>query len=201
MIPESLIAVLADAQRIGHLGPAPVSEHIEHARAWSRVLEPADFLDLGSGGGVPGLVLALEWPEVRGRLLDGQRRRADWLRAAIARLGLAERVDVVEGRAEELGHDPALRESVPLVVARGFGPPAETAECGSAFVRPGGILSVSEPPAPRWRWPEADLEVIGLGIPRRVVQDRRSFVILPKSSPLGNSFPRRRTIRLRAPLW
>jgi 16S rRNA (guanine527-N7)-methyltransferase len=199
--PDSLSAVLTDAQRVGLLGPAAVEDHIEHARSWSRALAPDDFIDLGSGAGVPGLVLATLWPHVRGCLLDGQRRRADWLRAAIARLDLVARVEVIEGRAEEVGHDPDRRESMPLVVARGFGPPSATAECGSSFVRPGGVLSVSEPPGPEIRWPQTGLEQIGLGIPRRIVQDGRSFVILPKSSSLGSTFPRRRTLLLREPLW
>ena len=73
---------------------------------------------------MPGLVFALEWPEVRATLLDGQLRRTAWLRTAVARLGLADRVDVVEGRGG--GSRRTSRSSVkrfPLVLARGFGPP------------------------------------------------------------------------------
>jgi 16S rRNA (guanine527-N7)-methyltransferase len=197
----ALLEVLRGAQRIGLLGSGPVEAHVDHATSWAAVLEPQSFLDLGSGAGIPGLVLLESWPAVTGVLLDGQARRVAWLRAAIARLGLAARADVVEGRAEILGADPRHRERFGLVVARGFGPPAVTAECGAAFVRVGGTLSVSEPPHAESRWPEGPLDDLGLGIPRRVVHGGRSFVILPKTSSLAKAFPRRQTLQRQAPLW
>ena len=105
MSPEPLEAVLADARRIGLLGPDPIERHVAHSRAWAAAVDPSPFLDLGSGAGIPGLVLALEWPHVPGTLLDGQLRRAAWLRTAVTRLGLAGRLEVLEGRAEDLAHD------------------------------------------------------------------------------------------------
>ena len=198
----SLEEVLGDARRIGLLGPEPVERHVVHARVWASALEPAPFLDLGSGAGVPGLVLALEWPDVRAVLLDGQLRRAAWLRAAVSRLDLGRRVEVVEGRAEDLSHDPAIRESYPLVVARGFGPPAATAECGSGFVAVGGALSVSEPPGgDPSRWPDDGLSQVGLDLSTQVVQPSGSFVILRKHAALEAEFPRRRNLPLKSPLW
>jgi 16S rRNA (guanine527-N7)-methyltransferase len=200
--PEPLEAVLEDARRIGLLGPDPVEHHVAHSRAWCAALEPGPFLDLGSGAGVPGLVFALEWPSVRAALLDGQLRRTAWLRTAVARLGLVGRVEVIEGRAEDLARDAEHREAYPLVVARGFGPPPATAECGSGFVRVGGALSVSEPPGGgAARWPDEGLRRVGLEISTQIVQPIASFVILGKHSPLGEEFPRRRTLPLKSPLW
>lgn len=197
-----LHGVLEDAQRIGLLGPQPVETHISHAEAWAASLAPAPLLDLGSGAGVPGLVFAACWPDVDVALLDGQTRRAAWLRAAVARLGLGSRVRVLEGRAEELGHDVELRERFALVVARGFGPAAATAECGSAYVEVGGRLSVSEPPGGgEDRWPEAELRDLGLEPERQVVQSSGTFVILRKHAPLAPEAPRRRNLPLRKPLW
>jgi 16S rRNA (guanine527-N7)-methyltransferase len=75
------------------------------------------------------------------------------------------RVRVVTRRAEELGRDSTWRERSGLVVARSFGPPAVTAECGAPLLRVGGWLIVSEPPAPEApsaRWPEAALTQLGL---------------------------------------
>jgi 16S rRNA (guanine527-N7)-methyltransferase len=194
--------VLADARRIGLLGERPVEDHIRHAEVWAAALEPGDFLDLGSGAGVPGLVLATVWPDVRGALLDGQVRRTAWLRTAVVRLGYGDRVGVVEGRAEELAHDPDLRERFPVVVARGFGPPATTAECGAGFAARGGVVSVSEPPMPDdSRWSPTGLAELGLVVEREVVQDEASFVILRKRDSLGPGRPRRRNLPLRRPLW
>lgn len=197
-----LRAVLEDAQRIGLLGPQPVETHILHAEAWAGALAPTPLLDLGSGAGVPGLVFAACWPEVDVALLDGQTRRTAWLRTAVVRLGLESRVRVLEGRAEDLGHDPDLRESFPLVVARGFGPAATTAECGSGFVAVDGRLSVSEPPGGAGeRWPEEDLDDLGLRVEAQVVQPSGTFVILRKHAPLAAEVPRLRNLPLRKPLW
>jgi 16S rRNA (guanine527-N7)-methyltransferase len=200
--PEPVAAVLADAQRIGLLGPEAVERHVEHAQQWAAVLDPAPFLDLGSGAGVPGLVLATLWQDVAGALLDGQVRRTAWLRTAVVRLGLSERVQVLEGRAEDLAHVRELREAYPLVVARGFAPPAATAECGSGFVAPEGVLSVSEPPGgDPGRWPEDGLRQLGLEMSTQVVQSSGSFVILRKHASLEEQFPRRRNLPLKSPLW
>jgi 16S rRNA (guanine527-N7)-methyltransferase len=199
---DPLVAVLEDARRIGLLGPDPVQRHIDHSEAWAETLDPAPFLDLGSGAGIPGLAVALLWPSVRGALLDSQLRRVAWLRTAVVRLGLTDRVEVIEGRAEELAHDPARRERFPLVLARGFGPPATTAECGSGFVSTGGRLSVSEPPGgAAERWPIEGLQRVGLEISTQVVQSIGSFVILDKHAPLEAQFPRRRNLPLKSPLW
>ncbi len=202
MNPESLEVVLEDARRIGLLGPDPVERHVLHSRAWLSSLDAAPFLDLGSGAGVPGLAVALAWPDTRGALLDGQVRRTAWLRTAVARLGLAGRITVIEGRAEDLAHDPELREQFSLVLARGFGPPSVTAECGSGFVAVGGQVSVSEPPGGHAdRWPAHGLARVGLEISTQVVQSTGSFVILRKHAPLADEFPRRRNLPLKSPLW
>ncbi len=201
MISDALRAVLEDAQRVGLLGPGPVAHHVGHAEAWAEAVTPGRFLDLGSGAGIPGLVLALAWPAVHGALLDGQTRRTAWLRTAIARLDLADRISVVGGRAEDLGHDPVLREQFDVVVARGFGSPPATAECGAAFAAVGGILTVSEPPDSPDRWPADALARLGLGNPRQVVHGGATFVILTKDSALAGDFPRRRNVPVRNPLW
>ena len=107
---------------------------------------PGWVLDLGSGGGLPGLVLALEWPQTTVTLLDAQQRRTAFLADAVRRLGVTTRVQVVEGRAESLGRGAELRGRVDVVVARAFGRPAVTAECAAPFLRADGILVVSEPP-------------------------------------------------------
>lgn len=199
---DVLRSVLTDAQRIGLLGPQPVDQHINHARSWADGLEPAPFLDLGSGAGVPGLVFAVLWPDVPATLLDGQIRRTAWLRTAAARLGIDHRIRVAEGRAEELAIRPELREQFPLVVARGFGPPASAAECGSGFLRLQGLLSISEPPSPEPdRWPKDGLARIGLETHSQVVHPDGSFVILRKFEPLDANLPRQRNLPLRKPLW
>ena len=111
---EAVAGALEDARRFGFLGPGPVEDQIEHSAAFAAMLEqagvgPAEYLDLGSGGGLPGLVLAARWPEQRGALLDASARRAAFLRRTVAALGWEARVTVLEGRAESLARNAELR--------------------------------------------------------------------------------------------
>ena len=80
---------------------------------------------------------------------------------AVAHLDLTSRVTVRVGRAEDLAHEADLRGGFDVVVSRSFGPPAATVECGVGFLRPGGRLLISEPPANR-SWPAGPLAEIGL---------------------------------------
>ncbi len=201
---RELLGVLAGAQDRGLVGPGPLEAHVDHSRAWAAALgtPPPRFLDLGSGGGVPGLVLALAWPEVRATLLDARRLSVDWIREAAERLGLADRVVAVGERAETAGRDPELREAFPLVVARGFAAPAVTAECGAAFVAPGGRLSVSEPPdRDPDRWPVEQLGVLALGPAETISGGEATFAMLDKTGRLDDRWPRRVGQPRRRPLW
>jgi 16S rRNA (guanine527-N7)-methyltransferase len=201
---RALLAVLEDARARGLTGPGPVEAHVDHALAWAAILDPPPdrFLDLGAGGGVPGLVLAGCWPATHGVLLDSRRRATEWLTEAVARLDLEGRVGVVEARAEAAAREPRWREAFPLVVARGFGAPAVTAECASPFVTPGGRLSVSDPPGadPR-RWPADPLATLALGPADRVGTGEASFVVLAKTGPVDERWPRPAGRPARSPLW
>jgi 16S rRNA (guanine527-N7)-methyltransferase len=191
-----VIAVLERARDLGFLGPGPVAFHVEHARAYLPALRSVAgaALDLGAGGGVPGLVLALERPDVRWTLLDAMARRTAFLREAVDELALTN-VEVRTGRAEEV---PDLRERFQAVVARGFGPPAVTAECAAPLLSVGGLLIVSEPPEPTERWAGAHL--LGFGAPRRL-EGPPALVVLRLESPCPPRYPRRTGVPAKRPLW
>jgi 16S rRNA (guanine527-N7)-methyltransferase len=201
--------VLEEARRLGFLGPGSVDGHLSHAEGFAAAVDgdvgeeaPNRFLDLGAGGGVPGLVLALRWRASRGELLDASTRRTAFLDAAVVRLGLADRVRVLQARAEVAAHEPGLRSAFDLVTARGFGPPAVTAECAVGFLRPGARLAVSEPPESRGdRWPADGLARLGLG-PAEVRHIGAATVAVMR---LGESpdprWPRRTGIPTKRPLW
>jgi 16S rRNA (guanine527-N7)-methyltransferase len=101
-------------------------------------LRPTRALDLGSGGGVPGIVLALARPDVRWTMVDAAGRKADALRAIAAQLGLGN-VEVVAERAELLGRGPA-RESFDLVTARACAALPVLAEYALPLLAVGGTL-------------------------------------------------------------
>jgi 16S rRNA (guanine527-N7)-methyltransferase len=191
--------VLLRAQRLGFLGPGPVQEHLEQAEAFVQaVSEPRRALDLGSGGGIPGLPLALRWPSSQWVLLDSSDRRTAFLEQAVHDLDMADRVAVITQRAEEAGRAPALRAQFEVVVSRSFGRPAVTAECGGAFVGVGGVLIVSEPPTESPdRWPVDGLAALGLEDQGRTGRVR----VLLRTSPVPDGVPRRVGVPAKRPRW
>ena len=145
---RTLEDVLLDAQRLGWIGSAPLATAMAHARGFGAapVDLPTVFADIGCGGGLPGLVLAFEWPDAEVVLIEGSAKRADFLQRAAIDLGIGDRCSVLGERAEAAGRRSGLRHRCDVVVARGFGAPPVTAECASPLLRSGGHLLVSEPP-------------------------------------------------------
>ncbi len=188
----SLEEVLERSKALGFLGPGDIEPQITHARAWLNVLGPDDrVLDLGSGGGLPGLVLAHDRPDLALTLLDSQVKRCNFLAAAVVWLDRSE-VQVVCGRAETLAHEPGLRATFDVVVARSFGAPAVTAECGVGFLRQGGALWVSEPPDAEQdsRWPADGLLELGLELGPVSTTGMVHLQALRASSLCPQRFPR-----------
>jgi 16S rRNA (guanine527-N7)-methyltransferase len=204
----AVMAALDDAQRFGFLGPGPVSDQVDHATALAALLEatgagPAPFLDLGSGGGLPGLVLAARWPDHPATLLDGSSRRSAFLRRAIGSLGWESRVTVVEGQAEALARLPDLRAAFALVVARSFAAPAVTAEVGGAFLRVGGVLAVSEPSdgTDTGRWRTEPLTDLGLSPAELHRGTGAGIALISRLRPLDDRWPRGPGAPAKRPLW
>ena len=200
--------VLEDARAAGFLGPGPVEAHLAHAVGFAEAAEahlghaPANFCDLGTGGGIPGLALALRWDEAEALFVDSNERRSAALREAVARLGLGTRVVVLEQRAETVGHPGPYRERYELVTARSFGGPAVTAEIASGIVQPGGYLVVSEPPVPDpARWPVDELESLGFGRAEPLVRADAHFAVLHKFAATPPRFPRGVGKPGKRPLW
>jgi 16S rRNA (guanine527-N7)-methyltransferase len=170
-----LVAVLEDAQRLGFLGARPVSEVIEHARGFVRALRArgtvGSVLDLGSGGGVPGLVIAHDLPSTHVTLLDRRAKRTDALERVVRRLGWQQRVAVVCQDVDTFQPDTPFD----AVVARGFGPPEFTLSAAARFVRPGHVIVISDPPGVS-RWDDQLLQHLGL-----------HRLVLPDSGPASSA--------------
>jgi 16S rRNA (guanine527-N7)-methyltransferase len=197
MPPEwpAVLAALDEARARGFVGGGQDLDALaEHARGFVAPIAGATrVLDLGSGGGVPGLVIAALRPDATVTLLDASVGRTDWLRRVVGRLGWGDRVQVVTGRAELLAHNDAWRESQDAVVARSFAPTLVTAEVGSALLHVGGRLVVSEPPThDPTRWPAAVLAQ--LGFRQQPWPDPRYAVLEAIASP-GAAIPRPRVVR------
>ena len=102
-------------------------------------LAPSTALDLGSGGGVPGLVLAMARPDVRWTLVDSVGKKCDAMRAFDDALGLGS-VTVIAGRAEILGRDTRHRERYAVVTARACAALPVLAEYALPLAAVGGAL-------------------------------------------------------------
>lgn len=232
-----MLEALGEARRLGFLGPGPVEFHVAHAVGFAEAVEerrhadglagpPAGFLDLGTGGGIPGLVLAARWPEAAAVLLDASEVRTDTLASAISALGWDGRVRIVRARAEVAGRSPELRHQASVVVARGFGSPPVLAECAGPLLAVGGLLVVSEPPfdpsgapwppgrtgpleAPpasgpgAWdarRWPSEASAQLGLR-PLNWYHHGFGYQVLRQEEPCPDRFPRREGMPAKRPLW
>ncbi|HEX4979215.1 MAG TPA: RsmG family class I SAM-dependent methyltransferase [Acidimicrobiales bacterium] len=199
-ISKQLEGALATARALGFLGPGPIAQHLVSARRFADAFRAhrvvGATLDLGSGGGVPGLILA-EWlPETRWVLLDANRRRTSFLADAVATCGLATRVAVVRGRAEEVAHLTSHREVYAAVTARGFGSPAATAEIAAGFVAEGGVALISDTFAER-PWPAARLALLAF----RPTESTPGLRVLRKTGPVPADFPRTAVRQRRDPLF
>lgn len=155
---RSVADVYRAAQRLGTLGERPVEEVIDHARQFVAALPEGvrRVIDLGTGAGVPGLVIADERPEVILTLVDRRQTRMDALRQAVAGLGWSERVQVLTAEAEALARQHEHAGMYDAVVCRGLAHPQVTAALARPFLKNGGSLIVSEPPVfDPSRWPES----------------------------------------------
>jgi 16S rRNA (guanine527-N7)-methyltransferase len=198
---------LEEARLLGFLGPGPVTDQIERALAFTALTGSAPVLavDLGTGGGVPGLVLAVVWPASRWLLVDSNMRRCRWLEAAVRQLNLEHRCDVVCERAEVVARG-ASRHQADLVTARSFAPPGPTAECAAPLLRLGGQLVVADPPEMgAERWPSSGLATLGLALDASVQvitpAGPASLSRLVSVSTCPEAYPRRVGLPFKRPLF
>src|SRR6202162_1750633 len=96
-------------------------------------------VDVGSGGGLPGLPLKIARPELKVTLVESDQAKAAFLVRACGALGLDD-VEVVARRAEEVGQDRRLRETFGVAVARALAPMPVLVELCLPLVRVGGRL-------------------------------------------------------------
>lgn len=124
--------------------------HITECAALHPVLRPSpgdSWVDVGTGGGLPGLVLAVLEPAVAWTLVDSTRKKVGAVRGFADALGL-DNVEVVVGRAERLAHDRAYREQFDGAISRAVAGLPTLVELCRGFVRPGGRLVAVK--GPRW---------------------------------------------------
>jgi 16S rRNA (guanine527-N7)-methyltransferase len=142
-VAERYAELLADmGVEWGLIGPREVERlwdrHLLNCAAVAELFEPGERVaDIGSGAGLPGLPVAIAKPGVRVILVESLSRRAEFLRMAVADLGLD--VEVIRGRAE----DPAVRETAggcDAVVSRAVASLDKLTRWSLPLLRPGGRM-------------------------------------------------------------
>jgi 16S rRNA (guanine527-N7)-methyltransferase len=101
-------------------------------------LEAKKILDVGSGGGLPGIPLAICCPEKKFVSMEATRKKVEFQKTISKELSLANHT-AIWGRVEELGHDPAYRQQYDLVVARALAGTATLAELTLPFIKLNGF--------------------------------------------------------------
>jgi 16S rRNA (guanine527-N7)-methyltransferase len=129
--------------------PAVLERHVLEAGALADALTPSGrWMDLGTGGGLPGLVLAWRHTAVAWTLVDATAKKVEAVRGFAAELQLAN-VTVVHARAETLAWDATHRGSYGGVVARAVAPLVTLVELARGFLQPDGDLVAIK--GPGWR--------------------------------------------------
>ena len=163
--------------------------------------------DVGTGAGFPGLPLKLAFPGIRLALSDSVGKKTRFLRHLLDVLDLPD-VEIYTGRAEQLGHQPGLREGFDLVVSRGVARLPALLEYTLPFCKMGGKAIA---------WKHGNLEaeladargalrVLGgrLGgvvpVPVTGLMDNRVLVVVNKVRPTPAQYPRRPGVPAKQPL-
>jgi len=196
---------LSDRDRIErrHFGESLVLlEALEGEGAFS---SPA--IDVGSGGGFPGVPIKIVRPELELTLLEANAKKAAFLSGLVAELGLTG-VRVVNERAEVAAHDPTHREIYALAMARAVAPLRVLAELALPFLRPGGYLATPKGSAAQREVREAQNALRTLGGEIVLVRPLElgwpgpapTLVLVRRVAPTPVRYPRRPGMPSKRPL-
>jgi 16S rRNA (guanine527-N7)-methyltransferase len=166
-----------------------------------------EVIDIGTGGGVPGIPLAIARPEIRWTLIDATAKKIAFLQDVIGVIGLSN-VVLYHGRAEELAHEPHLRGRYALLTARAVSSLSALMEMGLPLVKVGGTLLL-----PKGMEIDEELEIASragpeLGgeiasaeaLPDADTGVETRLVIVTKRTMTSPLYPRRSGVPSRSPL-
>ena len=162
------------------------------------------LVDVGSGGGLPGLPLKIARPELSVTLVEADQDKAAFLVRACAALDLQD-VDVVGKRAEEVGRDPHYREAFDVAVARALAPMPVLAELCLPLVKMGGRLLAQKTSSEDVERAIKAIEKLGGALNRVAAapspaREAGTVVVVDKVRPTPPAYPRRPGVPSRKPL-
>lgn len=196
------LTAITDPEAIARLHVADSLSALDLVRAGPH----GSLLDLGSGGGFPGLPLAIVLPGTRVLLVESVAKKAAFLEAARRALGLEERVHVAAVRVESLA-PPSGTPAWEVVTARAIGSLADLVELALPILAPGGRLVA-------WKRGDITAELEGAGraaaalggsepivrtLPGGAGLDGHALVIVRRERPTPGGYPRDPAVRKRRP--
>ena len=162
------------------------------------------LVDVGSGGGLPGLPLKIARPDLAVTLIEADQAKAAFLVQACARLDLSD-VEVVPRRAEDAAHDPKYREAFDAAVARALAPMPVLVELCLPFVRVGGRLLAQKTSREDVARAGHAIQLLGGSLiaskpAPSAARDEGTVIIVAKIHPSPTAYPRRPGVPNRKPL-
>ncbi len=163
----------------------------------ANIPQGAKVADVGTGAGFPGVVLKIARPDIKLTLIDSLQKRLNFLSTVLSELGL--KANLVHARAEDAGHDKALRESFDLVTARAVANLAVLSEYCLPLVKVGGVFAPMKTAevAEELKNAAAAAKTLGGEILDPVLYELpvaggRSVAFIKKLSPTPPKYPRQR---------
>jgi len=160
---------------------------------------PLKLADVGTGGGVPGIPLAMVRPDAQVVLIESTRKKATFLREAVGALGLSN-VTVLDVRAEDAGRDAGFRETCDVAVARAVATMDWLVEWCLPLVKKGGKMLAMKGPKVAEELPAAGKAIKLLGGAKPVVHpvdlpgtEHRVIVEIAKIAKADLRYPRAAT--------
>ena len=161
--------------------------------------------DVGTGAGFPGIVLAVLSPDKKITLIDSLAKRLAVIRD-LANKAEIENIVLIHSRAEDAGHDTALRESFDLVTARAVAKLSVLAELCVPLVKKGGTFAAFKGASCEEEVKDAKRAANILGVPEIVIQDagvsdtKHAFAVMKKTGKTPAKYPRKAGVPSKNPL-
>lgn len=182
---------------------AVYEKHFLDSLSLFRMVKPAQLkgkklIDVGTGAGFPGLVLAIAVPELEVVLMDSLNKRIRFLADTVEKLGLSN-VKTIHARAEELARDKSCREQFDYVVSRAVANLSTLCEYDLPFVRTGGTFVAYKSEKAEEELQNAGKAISVLGGKVETVDSfqlpgtdyERCLIVIRKSRPSPGKYPRK----------